>query len=381
MPKVQKTKKAPNRQPRRKQQYTFGPVSAINSAPVAIGNSIRGTRAKVVQVRDGVRVIGRDFCFQAAATVAAATGWECVVGFPLTPSCLPSSILRNYCQMYAKFKINNAMVHYITSSATSQTGDVLFYNERDRKAPMVDYTNNSFLPYVLSDANTVLGPQWMNHSIEVVPSDDYNFTDYGMNADLNLDTAGSVFLFSKTSSASSPGYVIWDYDITFKELSVNPRAGLLPVARAQWSSICIGKTTVAVTAGSTTVAPVIQGNTIGGVAAAAPNGAVVGDIYKVIFQVTDSTVSGTNAAWTNVTAATLMAYHTAGGISTAVVVDDGFTCYAVYSNTAMWLYPTLEDAMTDTNPFYYGVTATITYNLCALVSLVGSVASFTQSSY
>jgi hypothetical protein len=83
---------------------------------------------------------------------------------PITPCCLPSSILRNYCQMFNKFRVNKVIVHYITSSPTSQAGDVLFYYEKDRLAPMADYSSSSFLPYVLSDPHTVIGPQWTNHS-------------------------------------------------------------------------------------------------------------------------------------------------------------------------------------------------------------------------
>ncbi len=357
-----------------------GPVSTINTAPVAIGNSLRGMAPKVFQTKDGVRVVGRDFIFAAGSTVAAATGWEVIGGMPLTPSVLPSSILRNYAQMYSKFKVNAAAVHYITSSPTSQAGDILFYYERDRRGPFIDYTNNSFLPYVLSDGHTVIGPQWTNHTLIVKPTDGFNFTDYATNTDLNEDACGSVFLFSKTNSANSPGYMLMDYDITFKELSVNPRAGVLPVARGQWNQICLGKTTAAVTSGVTNFQPVVQGNTVAGAAAALPTGTVTGDIFKIIFQVTDSTVSGVNSAWTNVNSTNLIVYNTAG-TTTATTIDDGFTCYGMYSNSVFNLYPTLEQAIADTHMFLYGTTATVTYNLCCMISLVYQNNSQQQNAY
>ena len=97
----------------------------------------------------------------------------------------------------------------------------MFYYERDPSSPMADYTSSNFLPFVLSDPNTVIGPQWTNHSMLVNPTADWKTTLFGNQVDLEEQTAGSLFLFSKTSSANSPGYILIDYDISFKELAVN----------------------------------------------------------------------------------------------------------------------------------------------------------------
>lgn len=48
-----------------------GPVASVTTAPVAIGNTIRGTVAKTTSIKDGVRVSGRDFAFAVSASVAA----------------------------------------------------------------------------------------------------------------------------------------------------------------------------------------------------------------------------------------------------------------------------------------------------------------------
>jgi hypothetical protein len=356
----------------------FGPVSSINTAPVAIGNSVRGAKAQVIESVDGCRVIGRDFAFSLTATAAAVTGWTLIGGMPLTPAVLPSSILRNYTQMYSKFKVNRINVHYITASPTSQAGDVMFYYERDRRGPMIDFTNNSFLPYVLSDPHTVIGPQWTNHTLTITPSDGFNLTDYGVHTDLNEDSCGSIFMFSRTSSASSPGYVIIDYDITFKELCVNPRAGILPIARGQWYNTSIGVGALAVTSGTTAFNMGIAGDALGDTVAVDISGVATGDIYKVVFDVTNSTV--VNAAWTNVTTSTLLVYQGPSG-STAVTIDDGFTCYAVRGGSSFYFYPTLEAAYTSTNQFRYGVTATVTFVLTGWFSLVGFSSNSVQSSY
>lgn len=377
----QQKKSAPKRAAPKRPVH--GPVSMINTAPVAIGNSIRGSKPVVTNSSDGCRVVGRDFAFECKSTVAAATGWSLIGGMPITPAVLVTSALKSYAQLYSYFKVNKIVCHYITSSPTSQPGDILFYNERDRVGPMVDCTSNSFLPLVLSDPSTILGPQWQNHSMLMNPIKEFKSTNYGLSTDLSEDCAGSVFVYSKTSSANSPGYILIDYDITFKEMCVNPRAGLLPITRGLWNYLTLTLTATAVTLGVSSITPVISGNDPNGLATAIPSGAGSGDIYKVIFQVTNSTASGVNAAWTNVTAANLIMYdNTSGDVATAV--DDGFTCYGVLSGTTtMFMYSTLDAAKTSGlyGRLTYGVTATITYSLCTLVSYVGSTNANLQSAY
>jgi len=343
---------------------------------VSVGNSVRGSRPRITQTTNGARVIGRDFAFALSATAAAVTGWEIIGGMPITPAALPSSVLRNYCQMFQKFKVNRIIAHYITSSPTSQAGDVLFYYERDGLAPMCDYTSSSFLPFVLSDPNTMIGPQWMNHTSLIQPVADWKSTLYGNQTDINEDKAGSLFFYSKTNAASSPGYLLIDYDISFKELAVNSRAGTLPVLRAQSSFMCFTDSAVARTAGNSfNPSTFTSGKTIANATSVLPSGGAAGDVYKAIFQITASTQ--VNAAWTNVTTANLLRYND----DTTIAVDDGFTCYGIYDGSSFTFYPTLENAVTKTQPLELGVTATITYNLCAEVQLVRNVDSLTQSSY
>ncbi len=380
MVKQNNRKMAPTKPPKKQRARSmFGPVSTINTAPVSVGNSVRGSAPRVSQTTDGARVVGRDFAFALSGTGSTVTGWELIGGMPVTPACLPSSILRNYCQMFNKFKVNKIAIHYITSSPTSQAGDVLFYYEKDRLAPMADYSNSSFLPYVLSDPHTVIGPQWTNHSIVLTPTRDWKSTLYGNQTDLNEDAEGTIFFFSKTNAANSPGYLLIDYDLSFRELSVNPRAGTLPVARAQSSFICFSVSATAKTAGNNfTFATVNTGKTIANLTSAAPTGLETGDIYKCILQVTASTQ--VNAAWTNVTTANLLRYAD----DKTVTVDDGFTCYVKYDSSqgSPWqFYATVDAAAVGFPNMEWGVTATVSLDLCAELQLVRNIDAFTQSSY
>jgi hypothetical protein len=358
----------------------FGPVSQINTAPVSVGNSVRGSRPRVTQTTNGARVVGRDFAFALSSSAATITNFELIGGMPITPCALPSSVLRNYCQMFQKFKVNKVVVHYITSSPTSQAGDILFYYERDAFSPMPDYTNSSFLPFVLSDSNTVIGPQWTNHSMLVQPTSDWKTTLYGGQTDLNEDKTGSIFMFSKTNAANSPGYVLIDYDISFKELAVNPRAGVLPVARAQSNFITLTNTTN-MTLGGTNAWTVATGKTIANTTSAFPTGTQDGDVFKVVLQITASTQ--VNAAWSGTpapTVSTLLRYAD----DRAITLDDGFTCYGLVLNgaTTIQLYNTLEGAVTTSRHLEWGVASTtVAINVCAEIQLVRNIDDFTQSSY
>jgi len=382
MPKMQK--KLPKRTSikRRVKTTSFGPVSTINTAPVAIGNSVRGSAPVVRQVADGLRVVGRDFAFALSSSAASVTGWDLIGGMPISPAVLASSGLRAFVQSYAHFKVNRIMFHYITSSPTSQAGDILFYHERDRNSPCPDFSNSNFLPYVLSDHNTVLGPQWTNHSALIEPPADWKSTNYGAQTDLNEDAAGAVMLFSKTNAVNSPGYVIIDYDITFRELAVNPRAGALPVSRGLFHQTAIGLSAVSTTAGTTTYTGstsgwVFRGLGVGGAAAAAPTGMLPGDVYKCVVSATASSQN----TFTACTLSNLLTYP--DDASTAVTLDDGFTFYACYdgNSSKLRINPTRNDSETSTRPFVAGVTGSITFALCVNMTLVAVTGSTNQSSY
>jgi len=374
---------------------SFGPVSTINTAPVAIGNTLRGSKPVTVQTADGCRVVGRDFAYTMLATPATITGWEVVGGIPLTPAVMASTILRNYCQIYNRFKINKLQVHYITSSPTSQAGDILFYYERDRTAPFPDYTSNNFLPYVLSDSRTVIGPQWTNHTLFIDPVKNFCSTNYGQNDDPNESAQGNVFVFSKTNSANSPGYILLDYDITFKELSIAPRAGIFPITRGIWSPICIGITTTSVTISVTPVAALqlTTGKDVTNTTSALPSGTKGGDVFKCVFQNTAANVLN---SWSNVGASSLLMEP--DNVDVSVTVDDGFTAYLrVYDTTVGTantyvgaLFPTQAAAMAGTviaasgaRTFLYGVTnASVTWQMSCLISLVySSNSTFNQNAY
>lgn len=351
---------------------TFGAVSTINTAPVALGNSLRGSKAQVIsRSGDGIRIVGRDFAFQAAPTGAIAT-WVNVGGFPLTPACFVSSTLRAYTQIYNKFKFHKINAHYITSSATSSTGDILFSVSKNRDDPPPNGTSTTFLNYALSDPNTVIGPQWTNHTVSFTPTGSWKTLDAGINADINAQAQGEIFLWSKTTTTDSPGYVIFDYDISFAEMSVNPRSGLLPNPSFLYSPITLTATKSAgVALNNFTCSTTWIGSQTITALSSAPTFAV-GDVYKFI---SDST----NSTFGSATAVNFLECNIANNSDTTLTpaITDGLVLYLVsVSATAFAVFPNLASAFgtnTNSNPMLARTSTVTAIAWYGLTSYIGTV--------
>ncbi len=371
-----KRTKARKKQPKTssKPQVRMGPVTSMSSAPLAIGNSVRGIVNKVIPTANGIRVIGRDFMFLPTGS-GAVTTWVCVGGTPLTPAAFADSVVANHTRNYAKFKFNRITAHYITASPTSATGDIVFYYASNREAVFLNLTSSNLLGVIMSNPSTVLGPQWVNHSTSLNITGDWKSTDYGMYPDPSDFADGELFLLSKTSTTSSPGYVIFDYDIDFAELQLQPRMLTFPIPRIQYWQMCVGAVGLAVVADTTTSydeRTPIRGNNIAGSTSAFPTNAAAGDVYKVIFDMTNSNPAG----WTACTASNLFKLQDAGQ-NIAFTLTDGFTCYAVFANNGLVFYQNVSSAFAaaEASSFIFGVTGNITYQLQISISLVGMLST------
>jgi len=346
----------------------MGPVSAIITAPVAIGNSIMGAKPAITPTKEGVVCVGRDFMFSPIGSGSVQT-WTVIGGTPLAPAAFSDSYIRQYMQLYQKFRWISCTVHYITSSSTASTGDVVFYYGKNRDSVFLNQTSPQFLPFVMSDENTVLGPQWTNHSarLSMVPS--WRTTDYGMTDSINDHSAGEIFLLSKTSTTDSPGYVIFDYVVEFAEIQITPRLLSLPLPRAQYSQANLGNTSASVTT-STAFGLANTGNNLSGTSSTLPSGCSNGDIYKVIFDVTNSA----SGSWVNVTPSNALRTDEQGGYI-SITVQDGTTLYAVFNGSNFDFYPNTTGAFAQGNVMYWGVSATVTCNIQCWLSLVGTVST------
>jgi hypothetical protein len=362
--------KASRQKPSKSSKTSLGAISAITTAPVAIGNSVTGSENVVVGTgKNGIIVRGRDFMFAPVGTGSVAT-WTLCGGTPLSPAAFADTTLANYMRIYAKFKFRSIVVHYITSSPTSANGDVMFYYGKDRSSVFLNQTSTQLLGFVLSDPNTVIGPQWTNHSAALKVTGGWKLTDYGMHDGIEEYADGELFLLSKTSTVDSPGYVLFDYVIEFADHQLQPRLLEFPIPRIQWSQLNIGLTNTAVTTGDyTAIKPlVVQGNNISGSASVVPSGTGIGDLFKVIIDLTNSN----SGAWTNATSALFV---TGNALGTILTLSDGMTLYAVKLSAGFALFnnPTAAYAMSASDTILWNPSATVTVNIQCWMSYIGTL--------
>ena len=344
----------------------MGPVSMISTAPVALGNSVRGSSTVVRNTASGCIATGRDFMFTPIGTGSIST-WTMVGGTPLAPVSFGDSSIRQYMQMYQKYRWRKCNVYYITSSPTSSTGDVMFYYAKNRESVFLNQTSSFLLPFVISDPSTVIGPQWTNHAASLDITGTWKSTDYGMEAALQDYADGEVFLLSKTTKTDSPGYVLFDYVVEFAELQISPRLLSLPLPRSQYSNVAFtagGAKTQGTVAGFTATA----GTNLSGSTSTPPSGFAGGDIYKIFFD-------NTNSTYTTGTALNVLQINYSGTIST-LAVTDGLTLYAVASDSNnMQLYPNADSAYTCSNALQWGASLTFSFNIQVWISLIGTLSS------
>lgn len=278
--------------------------------------------------------------------------------------------------MYNQFRLKNLCAHYITSSSTSSTGDIIFYCRRNEGSVLPGPTSSTFLPFVLTDEFTVMGPQWTNHTFCLKPTGNWLDTDYGATASLANYNEFDLFVYSKTSTTDSAGYVIIDYEYEFRELSLNPRAGIIKTiagSQAQWQMVGMSFT------GSKTGANAVQvtafnSNTISGSANTAwtPTN---GDIYEVVLDSTNSTYTTPNAYNTTFAQAV-------NGQAVNIALVDGMVLYLSYeyisATYVCQLYTNIDSAMSSSDPIQYVTTTTYSTILLGWFKLVTSVATLTN---
>jgi hypothetical protein len=278
--------------------------------------------------------------------------------------------------MYAEYMVHAVAFHYVTATTTATPGSILMYVGKDRAGPGVITSSANLLPFILSDQETVISPVWQNCSSVFRPVPQWYTTGLGNDEGLHEQACGEFFIFDKSDSANTPGYVIMDYDISFRVMQVNIKSLTFPMTRMKYTQMVFGLNTSITQGGNgnmTTNAGVLLD---AATQSATPTGSVIGDVFKVILNVTNSSFSGANNG-------NLFQVGTGNSQTTTVTLLDGFTMYAVYDATnQMVLFPTYEGAITNSNPMQYGHTGATVVSLYAYLSYVGSVGNSTfQASY
>jgi hypothetical protein len=168
---------------------------------------------------------------------------------------------------------------------------------RNHGGPKVNHTSANFLSYALSTDSALIGPQWTNHSIEIISEPGTKLMTDVLNAeDVQHQADGEILIYAKNTTngtaADQPGYILIDYDVTFTDRMLNPRVQTLPSSIFKWTPSGIVQSG-AVTAKDQVLMTMGTTNTYSGVSSTPLTGTSVGDVYQVVLDLQSATFGGT----------------------------------------------------------------------------------------
>jgi len=366
----------------------FGGVSEVEAAPVSLGNTIRSVKPQTIHSQNGVRIKGRDYIMTIGGTASNFTDFTFQGGIGMSPIGLSATGLRGFFQTFEKYRWNQAMAHFITSSPTSTSGDVLMMYHSNHGGPKVDCTSANFLAYALSTDMAVLGPQWTNHSCQLIEGSHGWFkTDVLNTEDVEHQADGELLVYTRNTIngnvTDSPGYVILDYDISFEDRLLNSRINVLPSSLFKWQPLAISAAAATVSNGDGVFVAITGSTTYDASTAVQPTGAAVGNIYQIVVDMTNSTAA-------NITPQSLgfsVIVNNRGTLSyVPFPVTTGVTfymvCSSVNSNGTYWLFPTYAACFSGQPLVYHNQTgASVAFAMQATICCVGSInTQYTQAS-
>lgn len=323
----------------------FNGVSQVAAAPVSIGNTLRSVGLNITRTEDGVIAIGRDFVHAVGGSITTFTNWTFQGGMALTPMALNASALRGYFQSHQQYRFRKVCAHFITSSPTSLSGDIMVMYHANHGGPKVDHTSSNFMSYALSTADAVLGPQWTNHSVQITPKGNWLGTDVLNAEDVEHQADGEILIYTKNTTngsvADSPGYFLIDYEVEFKSLMTNSRISSIPSSVFKWypTGLFINMN---LTAGDPIRMDVANATTYTATMGLVPPNTSSGTIFQVVLDFQLATYAGITATNLATMFAINQARNAAGTVTGSMVypVTTGTTLYGVYRGTTLFdLYP------------------------------------------
>lgn len=362
----------------------FGGVSTMSAAPVNIGNTVRSTKQQVLPVQGGVRVVGRDFIMAVGGQSSTWKEWALQGGMAMSPIALNASGLRGYFQVYQWYRFNRATVHFITSSPTSTAGDILMVYHANHGGPKVDHSSPNFLSYALSTESALIGPQWTNHSVEIISKPGRKLcTDVLNSEDVEHQADGELLVYCRATTngtlSDSPGYLLIDYDITFYDQMLNPRVSVIPNGVFKWTPVGM------VFSGTITQWDEVQfalngTNTYSGDTSVPPVGNATGTIYQIVVDLQHAVFGGTLTSSSPNTMWSVVSGYTGIGATQSFVpitypFSTGATFYAVMRSDLITidLYPSYDAVFAGNGLRWNAASAGASMTTAAVVCAVGSI--------
>jgi hypothetical protein len=205
----------------------LAPSARASQAPVSIGTTLKSSPNVVKSASDNsITVLARDLLTSVIST--NLTNVDMSLWLPMNPIYLSSSSLSMYFTDYDSYKINQVTFYYIPACASTTVGEVLMYVIDNPESSLLNPLDSALLTKIMSEPIAAMGPCWQQNSIVWKPA---NVGFKKLNALIDqspLETSfGDFCVYTTNESASTLGYVVADWDITFKDKRFNAMANKL----------------------------------------------------------------------------------------------------------------------------------------------------------
>ncbi len=211
--------------PPRNQPRNSGPLKRqpaqqpqLAAAPVAIGTTLYGAKPRTSVSQDSVRVQAQDL-LAAVDGPAASSVPELGVMWPLNPCYLASGSLSMYTPYYDEYKLHAVEFTFHTKMPTSTNGEVFMAVTSNPSNNLYDTSNSNFVAKFMTTPNAIMGPVWQSHKMIYRP-DQSSFRKVNPLTDASMvdSTYGDFVIYvQSTTLGSTIGYVVINYDITFRK--------------------------------------------------------------------------------------------------------------------------------------------------------------------
>lgn len=329
------------------QPAKLAPSVRIDRAPVSMGNTITASRPISRSTPTGVIVTGREFLCQVYET--SNTNFQLSALAPLHPAFYPASTMGTLARAYRHYRFRRASVHFITRQPTSVTGEICLAYSATVTEPCENGAASTFLPRVMTRGEAIIGPLWVNHTLDIKTDGIFRLVDCFTSSDINQQICGEVQAYTLSGVTDTAGYLIMDYELELNTTMFTAHSTAIPLSSGPGASYTLADS-------STTPTALNAVQVTNSSMTAVPNGT----IWKMIVNADESTpATGTTLAnaWQttiNYGATTT----TTSSTVTTLTVTDGMLLYGVVVGSSLYVYSTYDEAISgvSTGQLFYRTT-------------------------
>lgn len=305
-------------------------------APVSVGTLFKNKAATVTRSTSQATIVGTDFLATVEGQGVATFGLGKAA--MLSPAYFASTVLGNLARSFESYRFNRLRIHYIPKVATSVTGQIILCSQKSVSEPGLQPEAGTFLNRAMSQGNAVFSSLWSPCAIDINCPKEWKLVDPTTTSDPDDAIWEELQVYTQISAAAQVGYLLAEYDISFKEPIYQPHSTSIPIATGPGVRITLAD------GASTAADDWITTEAAGTLGLAGLNN---GTVFRGVFDLQGSAVATgatfANALYVNTSYRT---NTTTLGVSlTNLPMIGGLTLYFVVVGSSLYAYTSLEAAL------------------------------------